>query len=220
MFVDRPAPGVDWLVCVDGLDEILDPGRRRDAVQALRWRLVNHGPHRFLVTSRPLFLAELRPLYEAGAADCELLPFTDDQLSVFAERWFATRGRPEAAATFLAQIRQSPILDLARVPLLATIAAVVHENRAAAWLPVTRTGLFEEFMRYLLHVRPASVQARNRLVASLAGYGSSAEALAEWPFDHRRPLLEHIAAARPNSRSRATAACCSHTLIGGRDSVR
>ncbi|MEV5707897.1 hypothetical protein [Actinoallomurus sp. NPDC052274] len=81
MFVDGPAPGVDWLVCVDGLDEILAPGRRKNVVRALRWRIVNGGSHRFLVTSRPLFLAELRPLYEAGAADGELLPFTNDQLN-------------------------------------------------------------------------------------------------------------------------------------------
>lgn len=186
MFTRAPAPGADWLVCVDGLDEILDPGRRRSVVQALRWRLVNRGPYRFLITSRPLFLRELRPLYEAGAA-YEILSFTDNQLSVFAERWFTARGRPEATAAFLAEIRQSPIVDLARVPLLATIAAVVHENREAARLPVTRTGLFEEFMRYLLHIRPAAVQARNRLVTSLAGYGSSPEALAEWLFDRRRP---------------------------------
>jgi hypothetical protein len=194
MFIDGPAPGVDWLVCVDGLDEILDPARRRDVVQALRWRLVNRGPHRFLVTSRPLFLGELRPLHLAGAADCELLPFTDDQLSMFAERWFAARDRPAAAAEFLAQVRRSPILDLARVPLLATVAAVVHENRAAARLPITRAGLFEEFVRYLLYVRPAAVQSRDRLVTSLAGFGSRAETLAEWLFDHRRALLEHIAA--------------------------
>lgn len=194
MFIDGPAPGVEWLVCVDGLDEILDPSRRRNVVQALRWRLVNGTCHRFAVTSRPLFLSELRPLYDAGATDCELLPFTDDQLDVFAERWFAGRGTPGKATTFLTQIRQSPMLDLARVPLLVTIAAVVHENRTAARLPVTRTDLFEEFMRYLLHLRPAAIQSRTRLVASLAVYGSSAEALAEWLFDHRRPLLEHIAA--------------------------
>jgi hypothetical protein len=195
IFSDRPAPGAEWLVCVDGLDEILDVALRRRVVQALRWRLANGGAHRFLITSRPLFLSEVRPLYESGAADCDLLPFDDDQVTMLAERWFAARHRPELAPTFLAEIARSPLRDdLTRVPLVATIAAVVHETSAESRLPMTRTGLFTEFVRYLLHVRPIAVQARHQLVAALAPYGRDAELLADWLYSNRRPLLAHVAA--------------------------
>ncbi|MGD3109367.1 NACHT domain-containing protein [Streptomyces sp. YGL11-2] len=194
-FAERPAPGAEWLVCVDGLDEILDVGLRRRVVRTLRWRLVNRGAHRFLITSRPLFLSDVRPLYESGAADCDLLPFDSAQLAAFAKRWFIARNRPELTPDFLAEIRSSPFReDLTRVPLIATIAAVVHENRSKARLPMTRTGLFEQFIRYLLHVRPAAVQSRHRLVTALAAYGKEAEALADWLYSNRRPLLAHIAA--------------------------
>ncbi|MFH9090839.1 hypothetical protein [Streptomyces sp. NPDC017673] len=37
-------PGAEWLVCMDGLDEILGVGLRRKVVPALHWRLVNRGP--------------------------------------------------------------------------------------------------------------------------------------------------------------------------------
>ncbi|MGW5062791.1 NACHT domain-containing protein [Streptomyces sp. NPDC004096] len=194
-FTERPAPGAEWLVCVDGLDEILDVGLRRKVVHALRWRLVNRGVHRFLITSRPLFLSDVRPLYESGAADCDLLPFDNDQLTSFAQRWFIARSRPELTPEFLAEISNSPFRDdLTRVPLLATIAAVVHENNSEARLPMTRTGLFTQFIRYLLYVRPAAVQSRHRLVTALAPYGKDAEVLADWLYSNRRPLLAHIAA--------------------------
>ncbi|MEV0495689.1 NACHT domain-containing protein [Streptomyces atratus] len=194
-FTERPAPGAEWLVCVDGLDEILDVGLRRKVVHALRWRLVNRGGHRFLITSRPLFLSDVRPLYESGAADCDLLPFDNDQLTSFAQRWFIARSRPELTPEFLAEIRNSPFRDdLTHVPLLATIAAVVHENNSEARLPMTRTGLFAQFIRYLLYVRPAAVQSRHRLVTALAPYGKDAEVLADWLYSNRRPLLAHIAA--------------------------
>ncbi|WP_194909590.1 NACHT domain-containing protein [Catenulispora rubra] len=194
-FSDRPAPGAEWLVCVDGLDEILDVALRRRVVQALRWRLANGGIHRFLITSRPLFLSEVRPLYESGAADCDLLPFDNGQLAAFAERWFVARRRPELTPTFLAEIERSPFRDdLTRVPLVATIAAMVHENSAEARLPMTRTGLFAEFVRYLLHARPAAVQSRQRLVAALAPYGREAELLADWLYSNRHPLLAYVAA--------------------------
>lgn len=191
---DRPAPGAEWLVCVDGLDEILDVALRRKVVQTLRWRLASGGIHRFLITSRPLFLSEVRPLYEAGAADCDLLPFDNDQLTAFAKRWFAARGRPELTPSFLAEIEHSAFRDdLARVPLVATIAAVVHENNTKARLPTTRTGLFADFVRYLLYIRPAAVQARHRLVTALAAYGREAELLADWLYSNRRALLAHVA---------------------------
>ncbi|MGW5465254.1 NACHT domain-containing protein [Streptomyces sp. NPDC003996] len=194
-FTERPAPGAEWLVCVDGLDEILDVGLRRKVVHALRWRLVNRGVHRFLITSRPLFLSDVRPLYESGAADCDLLPFANDQLASFAKRWFIARSRPELTTDFLAEIRASPIRDdLTRVPLLATIAAVVHEDNSTARLPMTRTNLFAQFIRYLLYVRPAAVQSRHRLITAVAPYGKDAEVLADWLYSNRRPLLAHVAA--------------------------
>jgi hypothetical protein len=65
LFADRPAPGVPWLVLLDGLDEIFDVSSRRQVIDIVR-RWWGDPRYRFLLASRPLPGRELRVLQTAA----------------------------------------------------------------------------------------------------------------------------------------------------------
>jgi hypothetical protein len=91
---------------------------------------------RLLVTTRPLEDAELNPLKNPGVGRYQLEPFSRQRLRDFASRWFGA-GEHGAlqAARFLRQVQQAGPSELVRVPLMATIAAIVYERRPGQDLP-------------------------------------------------------------------------------------
>ncbi|NUP47392.1 MAG: hypothetical protein HOW97_08765 [Catenulispora sp.] len=183
-----------WLLMVDGVDEIADPRLRRRVVEQLAQRC---GDPRLtlLVTSRDLPAEELAVLEKAGAVRHVLTPFDTAQLTAFAESWFGTdpEGRRRTAG-FLAGLDQAGPRELLRVPLLATIAAILYQQNPDVPLPGNIYTLYEQYLGYLAAAR-AEQNARQwhdiraRMAAALDGDTTAADRLRA----ERAALVEHLA---------------------------
>jgi hypothetical protein len=178
---DRVA-GCRWLLLVDGLDEVADADDRDRLVKVLAsWTA--ESPYRVLLTTRPIEGAVLAPLQRIGAVRYELQPFDDEALRRFAENWFAEEGC-NLADRFLRQIRAAHLDNLVRVPLLATIAAIVFQLRSDMPLPDNEYELYEHYFAFLCSARPI-----------------------DSPFDpHRIDLLEHLGTVRVETDTALAAA--------------
>jgi tetratricopeptide (TPR) repeat protein len=195
LFAEQPILDVDWLVLVDGLDEILDAGQRAATVRALADRMARQGSgFRFVVATRPLPEPELVPL--AGVGTWRLRPFDDTELATFARRWFAAQQpgtAEEAAARFLAEVHRRRLQAIVRLPLLATIAAVVFEQHRDGRLPAAHAALYDDFVRYLLQVRQETLHAARELRSRLSVYTGHGTALADRLLDLLPDLLAYLA---------------------------
>jgi thioredoxin-like negative regulator of GroEL len=191
---DRPVanmPDAEWLVLVDGLDEILVGDERRRVVDALADELADPAlPYRLVITSRPLPGRELASLRVACTAVYEFCRFSHEDLVEFARRWFTGDGH--AADHFLDQIEHTRLGAIVAVPLLATIAATAFRADDGHLSP-SRYGLYERFVSYLLQERQSEVRTRQALRDRLGTYTARGEAIADWLFDERRKLLAHLA---------------------------
>ncbi|MFD5095000.1 helix-turn-helix domain-containing protein [Amycolatopsis thailandensis] len=136
--------GCRWLLMIDGLDEVADPVARHRLVKALALH-ANDSPYRVVLTTRPLEGATLAPLQRA-AAHYELQPFDDAAFRDFAGHWFT---EPDTTARFLHEVRQAHLGELIRLPLLATIAAIIFEQHRSRPLPDNRYALYESYMEFL-----------------------------------------------------------------------
>ncbi|MFC6089998.1 NACHT domain-containing protein [Saccharothrix lopnurensis] len=165
--------GCRWLLLVDGLDEVADPDDQALLVQVLG-RCARAGtPYRVVVTTRPIAGTVLAPLQRVSAARYELQPFDEEAFRRFACRWF--EDAPERADRFVRQTREAHLDELVRVPLLATIAAIVFEQHGDRPLPDNQYELYEAYLGYLL----------------------AAHDTPPCPFDHLRDeLLEHLGRVR------------------------
>ncbi|MEH1129849.1 trypsin-like peptidase domain-containing protein [Micromonospora sp. CPCC 206061] len=198
-------PGVEWLLLVDGLDEVYDRDQRQRLIDVLGNRVAEYGSSwRFLVTTRPLFGQELAglgahlPDPSAGSrfGDYELRLFDRPGLRRFAQAWFTARtplGWQRNATAYLDEIDVRRLDPLVRVPLLATIAAVVFEDRPQGPLPMSRTGLYERFVTNLVYARQRREELRRVLTDQLAVYGSGGGRLVDVLFDRTEQLLEDVA---------------------------
>lgn len=171
-FEDRVA-GCRWLLLVDGLDEVTSANDRDHLVHALAGWAAAADIYRIVLTTRPIEGDALAPLQRIGAVRYELQPFDEEALRQFAMSWFADDG--DAAAGFLRQIRKAYLDELVRVPLLATIAAIIFEEHREHPLPDNQYELYEAYLKYLRtghQTRPTSLN------------------------DHRDALLEHLGLVR------------------------
>ncbi|REE99173.1 caspase, EACC1-associated type [Thermomonospora umbrina] len=195
LHLDAPLPaqllhdlpdGWSWLVVIDGLDEITDPARREFLIRQLaaRMRGPSHGL-RLLITSRPLGRAELDPLRGAGVGVYELEPFGPERLRDFARRWFGD-GRAE---DFLHAARQAGPSELVRVPLLATITAIVYEQRPGSVLPGNRYLLYRRYLSYLRTARAHAADEQWRAIRDRVRAIPGADPA---PLDHLRDELPHL----------------------------
>lgn len=120
----RPHP----ILLVDGLDEIVDVTERRLVVERIRQRIAEvrnlaAPPVRFVLASRPL--AVLDEIPAADAVQYVVQPWSSAQIRAFAKRWFV---QALDAERFLRALETARLSDLAAVPALATVAAVVFEH--------------------------------------------------------------------------------------------
>ncbi|MER7789106.1 caspase family protein [Streptomyces sp. NPDC097640] len=151
---DRPTPDGQWVILIDALDEVSGVRDRGDLVDWIDTVLRRQDlPFRMILTSRPPTPADRRRLIHAGMVHYTLEPFTADGLKRFAEGWFHDCPEPGQAERFLAQLRDGHLLDVAKVPLLATIAAIVFESSPDTPLPKQRFGLYEQFLTHLAEGR-------------------------------------------------------------------
>ncbi len=140
-----------WLLLIDAVDEIADPEIRTRFVRVLsQWISESPDrPYRLLVTSRPLESGGLAPLHR-DAARYELQPFDAKTLRRFVEHWFRD---PDDGRRFLRQIRKAHLDELVRVPLLATIAAIIFDQHGDRPLPDNQYDLYQEYLNYLASAR-------------------------------------------------------------------
>jgi hypothetical protein len=229
MFMRPPAPGAQWMVLVDGLDEVLDPGRRAELVDMLAHRVGEYGSQaRFVVTSRRLVEYEFRALRVSltgtdrldRLGEYTIRPFDEHAVRTFASRWFTLRAPShvdERVAGLLARISEGNLDPLVRVPLLLTIAAVVYEQDPRSPLPFDRAGLYQRFVTTLLVRRHARLTARELLLEQLRGLGEEAEEFGDFLFDHRHDCLRYLGDRRMRSDPRpATEIVREWTVDAGR----
>ncbi|WP_331771002.1 caspase family protein (plasmid) [Embleya sp. NBC_00888] len=203
--LDRPLPddlldhlpeGTTCLLIVDGLDEITDPERRRGLVAELAGRVRNpDGRFRLLITTRPLPNDELAPLQHAATGTYTLEPFDREQLREFAHRWFHDHADgPELTDGFLRQTEAAGIRDLVRVPLLATVAALVYRKQPGTPLPGSRFTLYCDYFTLLADAHLEEVHEQQQTVLHRWTPRSAAHrASAAFLFEHRDELVEHLA---------------------------
>ncbi|MEV4055086.1 hypothetical protein AB0J55_28130 [Amycolatopsis sp. NPDC049688] len=176
--------GCRWLLLVDGLDEVADTVVRDRLVTVLAtWSSAE--AYRVVLTTRPIEGATLAPFQRIGAARYELLPFDEEAFRRFAGNWFSEV--PGDAKRFVRQIRDAHLDELVRVPLLATIAAIIFERYADRPLPDNQYELYETYLEYLRSGHPVP----------------------SGPFDPCcGPLLEHLGRVRLEEDTSLSAAAC------------
>ncbi|MEU4215453.1 trypsin-like peptidase domain-containing protein [Actinoplanes sp. NPDC026623] len=201
LFLRPPAPGADWLVCVDGLDEIPDRELRGQVLANLTYHLHRYGSRvRYLIASRSLHdeeFAQLRSGFDGvegkyRLGEYSLQEFDDDDVAAFAAGWF--KPAPETTADeFLAAVRTGQLTQLVRIPLMATITAIVYEQRPSRPLPIDRFGLYEQFVHVMLHLRVSQNDAREGLLRQFRQFGPAAEQYGERLVAERETILRHLA---------------------------
>ncbi|MGV9271588.1 NACHT domain-containing protein [Kitasatospora sp. NPDC003701] len=150
-------PDVPWLLMIDGLDEIGDPRRLLRMVKTLAAFARQGGGPRMVITTRPLQPDHMKPLHDAGFATYALQYLDHRQLTGFARSWF---GDEAAAGRFLAQAGRPEMRDLVRIPLMATLAAMLHEEHPGSALPTDRYTLYRSFLNLLRESRSGTCVQR------------------------------------------------------------
>jgi predicted NACHT family NTPase len=156
-------------LCLDGLDELGGAGLRREVTRVVAALASRYPGNRFIVTSRVAGYNEA-PLDERDFIHLTVLPFNNDDISHFVQKWYRARERdPVQAETqikhLIKTIMDEPrIKTLAANPLLLTIIALVH--RIEAELPHERVKLYEKCVTALMEtwekVKQLSVADRER----------------------------------------------------------
>jgi HEAT repeat protein/energy-coupling factor transporter ATP-binding protein EcfA2 len=141
------------LILLDGLDEVVEEGKRHEIVQKIENFLGSYDQNRVIITSRPagykrnFFRAEEFPHYV-------LQPFDEPKINRFIENWYDSRSQDQEDAKRLKEdIRKAfannpHIHHLARNPLLLTIITLIH--RYQAQLPRERYKLYQSAIETLL----------------------------------------------------------------------
>ncbi|WP_225830019.1 serine protease [Streptomyces sp. NK08204] len=146
-FASAPLPGVDWLVCIDSLDEVLNSETRNKVIQIIhRW--ATREPHmRFVVASRSLVTSEMHKL--KALERYSLLEFGDEEITKVAKAWFEALEVPDAArraSWLLADLRHGRLGEVAKNPLYLTMICVVT---ASGELPRNPADLYARFIKLL-----------------------------------------------------------------------
>ena len=166
------------LVLFDGLDEIANLERRR---AVCRWigENANDLKHaRFVVTSRWTgYGRKVRVELQADHLEANVQDFSREQQEEFLRKWFAEaflndprnrkkrhrlkwRGehrrfgleRATKVMAFLEKLENRALKDLARVPMLLHIMAILWKDGAS--LPRHKTALMEAALKYMLEYKP------------------------------------------------------------------
>jgi hypothetical protein len=144
-----PPPGlIDLLlltgraaVIFDGLDELLDPGRRADVTSRVEHFCAEYPLVPVLVTSRVVGYDQAR-LDDRQFICYRLGGFGDAEVTEYARKWFRqdADARPDDAETFLAESDSVP--DLRSNPLLLSLMCILYQG--AGSLPRNRAEVYEK----------------------------------------------------------------------------
>jgi plasmid maintenance system antidote protein VapI len=199
--------GARWLIVVDGLDELLDRSARTSVIRTLARHARPGGDYRLVITTRPLPAQELAPLRSASISLCRVQPFEQEELKLFAKRWFLAQDpitAEERAADFLRQVEDSRLKDLVRNPLLATIAAVASTREPERQLPTTRVDLYQRFYDYLVTDEEASGRSTPTELRRFGHVHADRHRLAEWIYSRRTQIIDVLARERMTTEASLT----------------
>ncbi|MGW0964389.1 trypsin-like peptidase domain-containing protein [Streptomyces gelaticus] len=180
-FETAPMPAVDWLVCVDGLDEVLDPDGRAKVIRMIqRW---SQEPHlRFVVATRSLVTTDMDRLRLLRRYS--LLGLGDREIAEVARSWFEALEIPDAerqAKELVSGLRQGRLGEVSHIPLYITMICVVA---ALTELPRNPAELYMRFVRILRE------KGSQRLARTEAGAHGITEELLSSVHDVLRPVAE------------------------------
>jgi hypothetical protein len=202
VFGRKPPYAGSWLVLIDGVDQILSTPARTDLlVRVGAWVAETSAPYRFMITSRPLLSGELGPLKAEHVGRFLLRKFDAVGLDRFARQWVAFREsqhfedvdiEPITVDRFMVGIKSAGLWSLARVPLIATITALILESSRETALPTSRAGLFERFVLHLFSSRHLENQ-QHSAPPPFAVHGKRGQRAWRWLLDNLRDLLEGVA---------------------------
>jgi HEAT repeat protein len=127
------------LFLLDGLDEIIETGQRREIARRIEEFARDHSQCRMIVTSR---IVGYREVQLGGAfVQFTISPFADEDIRRFAEKWYAALEVPDDAKQLVQAIQENPsVRRLAANPLLLTVIALIHWRGAK--LPHHRVTLY------------------------------------------------------------------------------
>jgi hypothetical protein len=196
MLVEPPAPGVPWLIMVDGIDEVLDVTERAKALNAVSHRLRDPA-YRFLLASRMLPQAEFQTLTDAGFEHFDLQPLTEEESVLLARRWFQALGKdPAVVDRMMAELLRGRLGQLARIPLIVTAVCVALADDPGHELPMSRADLYERLVTSLLGKPFTQFNALERLQNRIRQYGEEPRRAVDRLFGNIRPLTEFLARRR------------------------
>jgi len=151
------------LLLLDGLDEVRDLAQRHLVVNRVVEFITFHRRkgNKFVLTSRIVGYRQVRPTCE-GLAECTLIDFSDEDITLFVEQWTgalerAARGNTPVAASeaererqeLLEAVGRNPgVRRLAANPLLLTVLALM--KRQGVTLPERRVELYQKYIETLL----------------------------------------------------------------------
>ena len=126
------------------------------AFERLQLQVANASP-RIIVTSREAEPLELPRTF----GSLRVLPFNDEQLVQFFERWF--RGASRKSEEVISFLEANPrVREICRTPMTATIVAAIHEKELP--LPQSRTDIYRTRFALLLErwdpIRKVVLRAR------------------------------------------------------------
>lgn len=208
VFAAEPLRGRQWLVLVDGLDEVAAPSARQEIINKLTEAVRNRDqcPYRFVVTTREI---PDEPLPHGGGwaeYPYELQPFGPQQVRDLAERWFSAFQVPDpgsATDRFVAELDRVKLAELARVPLMATMLSHLFALNDGHSLPESRAEAYRDFVdllrRHAYAETPGGLNAQ--IHALLDRYGPVATSAGGALIASLPQLIDRLAAARINGDS-------------------
>ncbi|WP_263169983.1 trypsin-like peptidase domain-containing protein [Streptomyces sp. SCSIO ZS0520] len=201
LFTAPPAPGVRWMLLVDGLDEVLSPESRRNLLRklaAIRQQDEYSALFRFALTTRSV--RELHELKHWRCRTYSLLPFDSQQLPGFVRAWLTALELPDPdtrARTFLETVKSSSMQNLLTVPLMATMVCQLYAHSESAALPRGRWALYSDFIALLQEKQYGEkVDMLGQAHSLLDRYGVEAAYAAEQLSARATTVLQEFALAR------------------------
>ncbi len=129
------------VVIFDGLDELLDIGRRAEVTSRVEHFCVEYPQVKVLVTSRVVGY-EQAMLDDREFTGYRLGGFGDDQVAEYARKWFSqdAEARPGDADSFVAE--SASVTDLRSNPLLLSLMCILYRGEGS--LPRNRAGVYQQ----------------------------------------------------------------------------
>ena len=161
--VDRLLLSGGAAVIFDGLDELIDTGRRLEVTRTIEQFCEQYPLAPVLVTSRLVGYDEAR-LDDAQFTRYEIAGFDEERTRAYVRNWFALDDAASAqdrADAFMAESEQAE--DLRSNPLMLSLMCILYQGEGS--LPRDRPGVYEQCSRLLFDRWDARRQIRYELRA-------------------------------------------------------